>query len=371
MSHQSGITVAQELRDKFGKANQSDAIRYIVCRIEEGERERGSKWKRRKRETRERERKKNFFPFHNINSITLLSESVISVKEVSSGSSVESDLNRVSSELTLTDARYVLFNKGGDGASWILMSHVPDQCKVKDKMLYASTRATVKRTLGANFFAEEMHGTLPADFNAAGYEQFKQHTAAAVPLTREEFHRQEELERGEIYSGGSSTYVHGVAFPAEAAVEPALKALVAGGKNYVALGVDTAKETITLRANKALASIDELRDQVSLNEPQFHFMRYVHESYDEIIFIFSCPDGSGKTTACPIKQRMLYSSSKARAVQLLEAAGGKVAKSFEFNEPGDVTQDDIDNALHPPKVEAAKQFSKPARPGRGDRKLIR
>ncbi len=298
---------------------------------------------------------------------------MVSVKEVAAGASVEADLNKVASELTLTDARYVLFNKGGEGASWILMSHVPDQSKVKDKMLYAATRATVKRTLGANFFAEEMHGTLPSDFNAKGYEEFKAHTAAAVPLTRGEFERQEELERGEIYTGGSSTYVHGVAFPAESGVEPALKALVsgAGGKNYVALGVDTAKETITLRANKAVGSIDELRDQVSLTEPQFHFMRYKHESYDEIIFIFTCPDGSGKTTACPIKQRMLYSSSKARAVQLLEAAGGTVAKSFEFNEPSDVAQDDIDNALHPPKAEAPKQYTKPARPGRGDRKLIR
>jgi twinfilin-like protein len=291
---------------------------------------------------------------------------------VSNGSSIDGDLEKVSGELNSTDARYVLFNKGGEGASWILMSHVPDQCKVKDKMLYASTRATVKRTLGANFFAEEMHGTLPSDFNAKGYADFKAHTAAAVPLTRGEYERQEELERGEIYTGGASTYVHGVAFPAEAGVDQALKGLVTGsGKNYVALGVDTTKETITLRGSKSLGSIADLRDQVSLTEPQFHFMRYKHEEYDEIIFIFTCPDGSGKTTACPIKQRMLYSSSKARVVQLLEGVGGTIAKSFEFNEPSDVEQDDIDNALHPPKAEAAKQFAKPARPGRGARKLIR
>jgi hypothetical protein len=30
------FAVAQELRDKFGKANQSSTLRYIVCKIDEG-----------------------------------------------------------------------------------------------------------------------------------------------------------------------------------------------------------------------------------------------------------------------------------------------------------------------------------------------
>lgn len=237
-------------------------------------------------------------------------------------------------------------------------------------MLNASTRATVKRTLGANFFDDEFHGTIPSDVSRAGYEAHLAHVAAPTPLTNAEYARQEELTSGEIYTGGSSTYVHGVAFPAGSGVTDALKKLVEGGANYVCLGVDTTREEITLNGAKKL-SIDQLAGEVSLTKPQFHFLRYVHASYDEIVFIFTCPDGSGSTTACPIKERMLYSSSKARVVQLLEAAGGKVEKAFEFNEPADVVPADIDDALHPPAAEAQEVYKKPARPGRGARSLIR
>ena len=87
----------------------------------------------------------------------------------------------------------------------------------------------------------------------------------------------------------------------------------------------------------------------------------------EIIFIFTCPDGSGQTKACPIKQRMLYSSSKARVVALLGEAGGKVEKSFEFNEPNDIVVADIDQALHPAAAAPAAAFARPAKPGRGPR----
>ena len=147
-------------------------------------------------------------------------------------------------------------------------------------MLYASTRATVKRSLGANFFCDELHGTVASDVSAAGYEAHKAHVNAAQPLTHAEFARQEELELGEIYTGGSSTYVHGVAFPANPDATAALKALVASGaNNYVRLGVDVTKEVITLGAAKK-QTLDGLKGEVSLTEPQFHFLRYVHDSYD-------------------------------------------------------------------------------------------
>eukprot|EP01108_Squamamoeba_japonica_P003038 TRINITY_DN2536_c0_g1_i1.p1 TRINITY_DN2536_c0_g1~~TRINITY_DN2536_c0_g1_i1.p1 ORF type:complete len:333 (-),score=146.19 TRINITY_DN2536_c0_g1_i1:34-1032(-) len=331
MSHQSGITVAQELCDEFGVANRDGNVRFIVCEIKD--------------------------------------EKVVKVEAVAAaGDDWQSQLDDVQSHLTADAPRYVLFSKGGRG--WILMAHVPDKSKVKDKMLYASTRSTVKRQLGANFFDEEMFGTLPSEFSKEGYAAFQEHVAADVPLTREEFRRQEELESGEIYQGGAGAYVHGVSFAASGGVNEALKALVAGSANYVVLGVDTGAETITLSEKKAGQTIAGMRDNVSLTEPQFHFFRY-ETGERETVFVYTCPDGSGSTTACPIKMRMLYSSSKARVVQLLEANGGTVAKSFEFNEPSEVDEGDMDNALHPPKAAVKAAFTKPSRPGRGARKLIR
>jgi hypothetical protein len=148
--------------------------------------------------------------------------------------------------------------------------------QVKDKMLYASTRATVKRSLGANFFCDELHGTVATDISSAGYEAHKAHVNAAQPLTHAEFARQEELELGEIYTGGSSTYE----------ATNALKQLVSGGNNYVQLSVDIAKETITLGSSKQL-TLGALKNEVSLTEPQFHFLRHVHASFDgECVWTF-------------------------------------------------------------------------------------
>lgn len=330
MSHQSGITVSQALKDAFGAANSASSRCYIIAKVED--------------------------------------EQVVESKTVECNAAEwRDDLDSVATNMTETDAAYVLF-KTDNG--WLLISYVPDKAKVKAKMLYASTRATVKRTLGTNFFIDELHGTIPGDVNRAGYEAHLAHEQADAPLTHAEYTRREEEELGEIYTGGASTYVHGVAFPCAAGVVDSLKQLVAGGPNYVCLGVDTSKEEILLNTAKAL-TIDQLAAEVSLTTPQFHFLRYKHESYDEIIFVFTCPDGTGATTACPIKERMLYSSSKARVVSLLQEAGGQVEKSFEFNEPADVVPADIDNALHPPAAVKKAAFKKPTRPGRGKRSLIR
>jgi twinfilin-like protein len=45
-------------------------------------------------------------------------------------------------------------------ADWVLMCYVPDKAKVRDKMLYSSTRAALRKELGGGTrIADEMWGT--------------------------------------------------------------------------------------------------------------------------------------------------------------------------------------------------------------------
>lgn len=104
---------------------------------------------------------------------------------------------------------------------------------------------------------------------------------------------------------------------------------------------------------------------ISDTEPRFTFFRYAHthngESLSPLLFIYTCPSTAGNKA---IKNRMMYPLMK-RAVLTVatDQAGLDIAKKFEVEEPGEITEELITNELHP-KVETRQGFSRPKRPGR-------
>ena len=55
--------------------------------------------------------------------------------------------------------------------SWILIAWVPEECRVRDKMLYASSREDIKLNLGASFFATEYYANNLGDLTWQSYQQ--------------------------------------------------------------------------------------------------------------------------------------------------------------------------------------------------------
>jgi len=273
---------------------------------------------------------------------------------------------------------YILFrldDKGPNrGYLWALMCYVPDKAKVREKMTYAATRANMKRSLGSANFAHEIFGTVTSDFDSKGYKAFIAMQKADTPLTAGERQSAAERETGLFVGGASTAYVHGVAFPVEQAVVKALEGLVSGSHNYVQITIDADAEKITLAGTKKL-SIDDLPAQVPSDEPRFHFFRYDHEHEGQhlksIVMIYSCPDGSGNTKSAPVRQRMLYSSSKANIENILTSIGSKTDIKVEVNQGSEVAPESIHNQLHPPKEEKKEAFAKPKGPTRGGKRLIR
>jgi twinfilin-like protein len=199
--------------------------------------------------------------------------------------------------------------------------------------------------------------------------------SAAVPLTLEEEERKRNLEAegGGVYTGGSSTYIHGVAFPLAAGVAGAVNEFRSGSKNYLRLGVDVDKEEITL-GDAAQISYDELGGRVPTDLPAFHFFSWTHDhdgaSVTSLLYIFSCPDGSHGTKSAPVKARMLYSSSKANVENVVTSNNGpKIDLKLEINSAQELGEAAIRHELHPPPPEVKKTFAKPKRPGRGGARL--
>jgi twinfilin-like protein len=340
MSHSSGIPVSSQLSDTFGGALTSEKIRIIKAQI--------------------------------------VNDEVVDIQTMEVSGTEAEDLDKVPGFLEPTVPAYILFRQDEKGPNrgylWLLMCYVPDKAKVREKMTYASTRANLKRHLGSANFSAEIFGTIVSDFDAKGYKAFLAMQKADTPLTANERQSAAEREQGLFVGGASTAYVHGVAFPVEQAVVQALKGLLSGSHNYVQITIDADAEKITLAGTKTL-SISDLSDQVPSDEPRFHFFRYDHEhdgqNLKSVVMVYSCPDGSGNTKSAPVRQRMLYSSSKANIENILTSIGGKTDVKIEVNQGSEVAADSIHNQLHPPKEEKKEAFAKPKGPTRGGKRLIR
>jgi twinfilin-like protein len=337
MSHSSGIPVGSNLKETFGNALTSNSVRLIKVQIE--------------------------------------NEQLVDISSKNIHGSFDDDLSMVPDLLDKEKPCYVIYRMDTEDPQWTLFCYVPDKSKVKEKMLYASTRANLKQQLGLNYFIDDVFGTVPGDFTKEGYKLHVECKKMEAPLTQQEQIKQLELESGEIYKGGASSYVHGVAFPVQSDAVDALKKLVSGSVNYVQIVIDCDAEKIKCGHTNNLKSFGDLKKEIRLDEPRFHFYAYKHNhegsSITSFVYVYSCPDGSKGTKSAPVRMRMLYSSSKANVADIIKTVNGNIDAKLEINAPEDLIEDDVVTTLHPPQAEQTKTFSKPTRPGKGGARLVR
>jgi len=340
-SHSTGISVSDDLRNKFGAAMTDNSVRFLRVTIE-GE------------------------------------KSLICSDIVKSNGEWKADLDLVKKSLDDKTPCYILFRTDetskDQGYQWFLLCYVPDKSPVRSKMLYAATRANLKLQLGAGKFVEDLFGTVPSDFSTDGYDKHVAAKNAPPPLTDAEIAKEEEEK--DLSTGGAATtggaYSHGVKFALHQSIVDGIGQLKAGKVNFVEVLIDDKSEKVTAGMVKDLDTVDDLAKLIHTAEPRYFFYNYKHQyeaqNLNSLIFIFSCPDGSHGTKSAPIKLRMLYSSSKANVLSLVN--GMEVAAKFEINAPSEISDQIVMDTLHPPKVEKKLAFAKPTRAGRGGRKLI-
>jgi len=335
MSHSSGINVSAKLLESFSNASRTDNGARIL-------------------------------------QVQIVNETSLEViKSVNPTKDWEKDFDLVPGILTDRDACFVLYRtdeKQNTGSFlWFVLCYVPEKCKVRDKMVYASSRANLKTGIGANNIVDEIFGTVPADFNCAGFNAWKTHKEASVPLTEFEQQQNEDIESGLFKGGGgtSSAYVHGVAFPVENDVTNAIESFTTGSINYIQIGIDTTNERIVLKKTASVELID-VPSHFPTNEPRFHFYKWGHSHdgnhYNSVVYCYSCPSS-------PVKLRMLYSTSKANVSNVAESKGIKIDCKLEITSSSEFNEEDIRLILHPPKAEQKKTFAKPK--PMGGRQLIK
>lgn len=270
---------------------------------------------------------------------------------------------------------YRLDVKTAEGAyAWMLISWIPEISTIRQKMIYASTKSTLKLEFGSSYLKEEYHATSAEEITFAGYQQNKISMSAPIPLTQRE-EEIKELRRSEVKTDIGVETRHqtlsGINCPITEAALQAIRDLLRGSYNYLQFNIDLEREEIHI-AKADNIDVHKLKLQVPDDHARFHIYQFKH-SYDgdwleSYVFIYSMPGYN-----CSVKERMMYSSSKSPFLDTIHGLGLEITKKLEVDDPSELSEENLIEELHPKKMLHKTQFAKPAPPSknRGPRRLIK
>lgn len=347
MSHQSGIQASDELRKFFAKAKGAKSnIRYMKITIENEQ-------------------------------LTLKSHGRVR-------KAFSSDYEHyVPPELDAASPCYIIVRFDSRDAmeqfEWLFVSYTPEDAHVRLKMLYASTRATLKREFGGSHIKEELFGTLASDVNLQGLRQHCSSSSsneAPPPMTstEEDLHALRQSQSSGDHTITSPHTMRGVLFPLSKHAKDALDDVARGRLAYVQLSIDLKNETINLEKRLADCDIDELGALVPAEAARYHVFIFKHKhdgaTTKSTLFIYSMPGQN-----CSVKERMIYSSCKAPLLDQSEREHRlHFDKKLEIDDGAELTRSHLLDQLYPKQhySDAVKKFDKPKGPsGRGPRRMIR
>ncbi|XP_039363670.1 twinfilin-1 isoform X2 [Mauremys reevesii] len=235
---------------------------------------------------------------------------------------------------------YRLDSQNAQGYEWIFIAWSPDHSHVRQKMLYAATRATLKKEFGGGHIKDEVFGTTKVQVEVGVDTKHQTLQGVAFPLAKEAIQALEKLKNKQL--------------------------------NYVQLQIDIKNETIVL-ANTLHTELKDLPNRIPKDSARYHFFLYKHshegDYLESIVFIYSMP---GYT--CSIRERMLYSSCKSPLLQIVERQlWMQIIRKIEIDNGDELTPDFLYEEVHPKHHAHKQNFAKPKGPAgkRGIRRLIR
>ncbi|KAL4065256.1 actin depolymerizing protein [Scleroderma citrinum] len=277
----SGIGVSEELTQAFSTAVETKNTRFII--------------------------------------IVIRNESLVPVVSVDVAGSLEDDLGQLGAHLDDKDPCYILTRLDDPASEWLAIAYVPEIASVRDKMLYASTRNSLTKSLGSTVFTDSLFATSKADVTPEAYAAHKRHLAAPKPLSAREQEiadiKAAEREAGVVYEGSRARQNHlgqgKVGYQWSSEAEDAVRRLGNSEGNHLVVLVSWMD--ILLFPTKLLKQIDISTETVVLNADSnveantltfslFAWSNTYSTTGRDIVFIYSCPSSS------LIKYRMVYSS---------------------------------------------------------------
>jgi len=272
---------------------------------------------------------------------------------------------------------------------WLFVSWTPESSPVREKMIYASTKSTVKQEFGG--------GSIFADYFVSGLEDLtvesvtkwierKQHIRDGHIDLNELSLSEQELQQvkldeaalcADLLAAAASMKDKNKSLPniempiADEAIN-ALYDFKQGKSAYVQLSIDPKSETILLEKNEPVSGFDLSKRSISALTPKdharYHLVLYNHQHNKKQtkanLFIYSIP-----SSGCPIKERMLYSSVKNSLLQVIQdesKIGIVVDRRIESDDPSELTEKFLYDELYPAETGSStpQAFVKPKGPSK-------
>lgn len=257
-------------------------------------------------------------------SVKIVNETFVLVATGKQTANQSADFNSMarSTGVNNDDPMYFLFRL--EGKSWLLVSYVPPNTKVKERMLNASAKSQLKAALGVQFFVDELHTNNQEELSWAFY-QGALNPSTPYSASELEHHRvlaEEDAERASRAKPASGGY-HTVALPLSAAAHEKIRQFTSGTLNFVELQVNATKDGVNAGAAEVIAEAD-LSKRIHTREPRFYLFK---SGPSKTVFIFSCPD------TAPPQLKMVYSSSKGSVADQTKV---QFTKKIEIREPSEV-----------------------------------
>jgi twinfilin-like protein len=246
-----------------------------------------------------------------------------STKGKSSGN-LEHDLEDVKKVLASTkDGLMVLVcvDEVSKPKKWTIVAYVPETCKIKKRMLFASGRADIKTKLGQSYFKGEIHAIEPSDLTVSNVMRDKTEHED-LPFTFQELALKEDIAASSRPEEHVNETMKTIDFPLTSNMENKIKDFKNGVVDWIECEV-TKDEKIECVQSAKIGNIEQsVTKRVDEKQPRFYLVKRCGTAKgDRTYLVFSCPETS------PIRLRMVYSTCKA---SILEQGGIAFDKLLEI-----------------------------------------
>nr|BCA90177.1 cofilin [Ogataea thermomethanolica (nom. inval.)] len=279
-------------------------------------------------------------------------EQVIPKRTITGSNNLKQDFDLLARELA-DEAVYVVVRNDDIPGKFIFVSFVLDDAPVRSKMLYASTKNTVIRQLGVEFFHPVVFINDRSELSAEGYELLRGSEEKPLSSSEESL---ATVKRLELLSGGGierrkqqlvSASSSGLQMDIDTALWSKIKGLGQGETVTIVIG---AGEQFQMGPCAHVSGLSAVSASIPTESPT-----YTVANLDGYYFIYCCPSGS------KVRDRMVYASSKQGLLNELKSGGIEFIKVVEVGDPDEIVADHEDQPAAKP---ASQTFNKPKGPRR-------